>query len=101
MTDDLRPTEDPDVHDHPSRMRYEITHDGELGGYALYSRRGDHVVFTHTEIDPKAEGHGLGGRLAKAALDDVRSRGLRVIAECPFIASYVERHPDYADLVDT
>jgi predicted GNAT family acetyltransferase len=100
MADELRPTKDPEVHDHPSRMRYEITFDGALAGYALYSRRGHTVTFTHTEIDPSTEGHGLGGRLAKAALDDVRSRSLRVVAQCPFIASYIERHPDYADLLD-
>jgi predicted GNAT family acetyltransferase len=101
MTDGLRDTGDPDVHDHPSRMRYEVTVDGDLMGYALYERHGDQIVFTHTEIEPKAEGHGVGGRLARAALDDVRARGLRVVPRCPFIASFIERHPEYQDLVET
>src|SRR5262245_34702690 len=100
MADELRATEDAEVHDHASRMRYEITLDGALAGYALYSRHGDTITFTHTEIDPNAEGHGLGSRLAKAALDDVRARRLRVVAECPFIAGFIERHPDYSDLLD-
>jgi predicted GNAT family acetyltransferase len=90
----------PTVADHPELMRYEVRTEAGLAGFARYQRRGGHVVFTHTEIDDAFEGQGLGGQLAKGALDDVRSRGLRVVAQCPFIAEWIRRHPDYADLVD-
>ena len=73
--------------------------DGERGGYAAYRRMGDVVVFTHTEIDDAFEGHGLGGRLVGAALDTVRAAGEQVRPQCPFVKSYIERHPEYADLV--
>jgi predicted GNAT family acetyltransferase len=53
----------------------------------------------HTEIEPAFDGRGLGGQLARAALDDVRRRGVRAVARCPFIAGYIERHPEYQDLV--
>jgi len=57
-------------------------------------------VFTHTEIDPEFEGKGLGSQLARGALDAVRAEGSRVVPLCPFMAGYIERHPDYQALVD-
>lgn len=78
---------------------YEITVDGVRAGVAEYRRRGDRVVFTHTEIDAAFEGKGIGSALAKAALDDVRGRGLKAVPLCAFIRAWIERHPDYQDLV--
>jgi predicted GNAT family acetyltransferase len=53
----------------------------------------------HTEVDPEFEGSGLGGKLVAGALDDVRAQGRRVQPLCPFVAKYIARHPEYADLV--
>jgi predicted GNAT family acetyltransferase len=78
---------------------YEITVDGVVAGHSFVIRRGHTVVFDHTEIDPAFEGQGLGGRLARAALDDVRAHGEQVIARCPFIKGWIEKHPDYQDLL--
>jgi uncharacterized protein len=58
------------------------------------------VVLVHTEVDSAYEGHGVGSVLAKAALDDIRRRGKRVTPLCPFVSTYIARHPEYADLVD-
>ena len=80
---------------------YEITVDGVRAGVAECRRRADRVIFTHTEIDPAYEGKGVGSALAKAALDDVRARGLKAVPLCPFIKAWIERHPDYEDLVAT
>ena len=88
-----------EVRNQPDQRRYEVVVDGEVGGYSQYIRQGDRVIFVHTEIDPAFEGQGLGGILARGALDDVRASGRRVIARCPFIAGWLERHPEYADLV--
>jgi hypothetical protein len=90
---------EPTVHDVPEADRYEIRDGDRLLGLAAYERRGDQVVFTHTEIDPQAEGSGLGGKLVRAALDDVRGRGGRVVAQCSFVRGWIERHPEYGDLV--
>ncbi|QGN56716.1 GNAT family N-acetyltransferase [Nostocoides sp. HKS02] len=83
----------------PARHRYEARIDGVLAGVALYREERDAVVFTHTEVMPAFEGHGVGGVLARGALDDVRHRGRRVVALCPFIAAWIAKHPRYQDLL--
>jgi predicted GNAT family acetyltransferase len=89
------------VTDVPQAGRYEARAGDRVLGQANYQRQGDRVVFTHTEVDPDAEGSGVGGTLVRGALDDVRAHGLRVVPRCSFVRGYIERHPDYADLVDT
>lgn len=92
--------EAPQVADVEASHRFEARIDGELAGFAVYERRGDRVVFIHTEVDPAFEGKGVGSALAATALDQVRESGERVVPLCEFIAGYIERHPAYADLVD-
>ncbi|MFC7545293.1 GNAT family N-acetyltransferase [Plantactinospora sp. GCM10030261] len=87
------------VEDNPARNRFEILVDGGLAGFAAYRQRPGVVIFTHTEVDSAYEGKGVGSALARSALDQVRTRGDRVVARCPFIAGYVERHPEYRDLL--
>jgi predicted GNAT family acetyltransferase len=88
------------VRDNPAESRYEVFSDGELAGFAQYVLRGDRITMFHTEVDPAFEGEGLGGELAREALDDVGSRGLTVEPLCPFIASFIRHHADaYLDLV--
>ncbi|GJF06441.1 hypothetical protein PSD17_53880 [Pseudonocardia sp. D17] len=53
-------------------------------------------MFTHTEVDDRFGGRGLGGVLARGALDAARARGLRVRPDCPFIRSWIEKHPEYS-----
>jgi uncharacterized protein len=90
----------PVVSDNPEQSRYEIHVDGELAGFAEYKLHGDHVTFTHTEVDDAYEGQGLGSKLSRGALDGARAAGLAVLPACPFIARYIKRHPQpYLDLV--
>jgi predicted GNAT family acetyltransferase len=90
-----------DVRDVPERSRYEVSVDGQLAGHANYRDQGEVRVFVHTEVDDAFEGQGVGSTLAQAALDDVRASGRTLVAQCPFIRSYIERHPEYADLVSS
>ena len=91
---------DPVVTDVPDRQRYEAHVDGALAGFAEYVVAGKRFVFTHTEVDEAYEGQGVGGALARFALDDVRGRdGIEVVPVCPFIAGWIKRHPAYAPLV--
>ena len=88
-----------DVTDHPDRSRFEITYDGTLAGFAEYVLSDGAIELTHTVVKDEFEGKGIGGTLVKHALDEARARDLRVTPSCPFVQSYIERHPDYADLV--
>jgi predicted GNAT family acetyltransferase len=92
---------DVQVTDNEAEQRYEARVGGELAGSAYYDTADDLIVFTHTEVDDAFEGKGVGSALAKAALDDVRADGRRrVIPRCPFIKGWIDRHPDYRDLLD-
>ena len=90
---------EPSVVDNRESGRFEILVDGELAGVAEYRRSGSSVMFTHTEIEPRFEGQGLGSILARAALDATRAERLSVLPFCPFIRGFVQRHPDYQELV--
>ena len=90
---------EPTVTDAPENSRYEIRDGDRLLGQAVYQRRGDQVVFTHTEVDLDQERSGLGSTLVRSALDDVRSKGGTVVPMCSFVRGWIERHPEYADLV--
>lgn len=82
------------------RQRYEAHLEGKLAGVATYQLDDDVIVFTHTEVEPAYEGRGVAGTLVRGALDDVRSQGgHKVLARCPFVASWIDRHDDYADLL--
>jgi len=92
---------DVEVTKNEDEKRYEARVDGELAGSAYYDAADDLIVFTHTEVDDAYEGKGVGSALAKGALDDVRADGSRkVVARCSFIKSWIERHPDYQDLLE-
>lgn len=80
--------------------RWEARVEGALAGVAVYRVVDDDIVFTHTEVDPAFEGRGVGGALARHALDEVaEDESLRVVPRCPFIRAWIARHPDYAALV--
>ena len=83
----------------PEAHRYELRLDGERIGELAYRQRNDRIAFTHTNVKPAYEGRGFGSRLAKVALDDARRQGLAVVPLCPFIAWYIEQHPEYANVV--
>jgi predicted GNAT family acetyltransferase len=89
------------VRDNSQDQRFEaVDESGVVAGFAAYRRSEKAVTFIHTVVDDAFEGHGVGSTLVKAALDAVREEGVRVVPRCPFVASYIERHPEYADLVD-
>lgn len=94
MTDNTRVTQDAAAH------RYVLEVDGQPLGFACYEEEGERLIFTHTEVDPSLAGQGMGGILARGALDDARARGKRIVPVCTFIAGYVDKHADWNDVVE-
>ena len=91
---DVRVTRD------PARHRYDAYGDGpEVAGFVDYQETNELVVLTHTEVDPTFEGRGVGSALARAALDDIRERELKALVICPFILSWLRRHPEYVGVL--
>lgn len=90
--------EGPAVRDDPGRGRFEVTLDGEIA-FLEYARGPHRLVLLHTEVPPALEGRGLGGRLARFALERARAEGLQVVPECPFQRSWIERHPEFHELL--
>ena len=90
---------DATVVDSFEQCRYEIRLGGEVAGVLHYRRHGREVELAHTEIDQAFEGRGLAGRLASAAFEDARARATAVTVTCPYVIGYLQRHPEYADLV--
>lgn len=81
-----------------AEKRFEVVVDGETA-VLEYIRAGGNITYTHTEVPPSLEGQGIGGKLARHALDFARDNGLKVIPICPFVTSYLRRHPEYHPLV--
>lgn len=84
----------------PDNSRYVLKRGEEVIGETVYLVREDGTIdFQHTEIDPERQEKGLGSKLVRAALDDVRSGSTaRVAATCPFTRHFIETHPEYEDL---
>lgn len=92
--------ESPETVHSPDRQRFELRLSGAVIGRSYYRAEQGRRVFTHTEVDPDHQGKGLATKLIAFALADTREAGLRVVAQCPTVAAYVERHPEFDDIVD-
>lgn len=86
------------VRNNPEAKRYE-TAVGEETAVLEYILAGSNIVLHHTEVPKSLEGQGIGSKLAKFALEDAKAREISVIPMCPFVASYIKRHPEYRILV--
>jgi predicted GNAT family acetyltransferase len=94
-------TDAPVVTDNPAASRYELHVGTQLAGFVDYqlNDRTKTISLVHTEVEPAFEGHHLATNLARYSLDDARQRGLAVLPFCPYITSWIRKHPEYADLV--
>ncbi|RSS32702.1 GNAT family N-acetyltransferase [Streptomyces sp. WAC08241] len=90
----------PDVRRVDVRHRYEILVDGERAGLTAYRDRDDRRVFFHTEVDDAYAGQGLAAILVERALADVRASGLRIVPVCPYVAKFLKKHEEFADITD-
>jgi NAD+ kinase len=90
---------DAQVVDSFEQQRYEVLVGGELAGVLYYRRRDGRIELMHTEIDQSYEGRGLASRLAAGALHDARARSTPVVVTCPFVSGYLDRHPEFSDVL--
>ncbi|MGZ5938201.1 MAG: GNAT family N-acetyltransferase [Rhizomicrobium sp.] len=87
-----------DIVNSKTHHRYELAVEGHIA--AAYYKIADGVItFVHTEVPPELGGKGIGSRLIKGALDQVRGDGLKVIAQCPFVKAWIDKHPDYSNML--
>lgn len=86
------------VSDNREAHRFEALVGGHLARIE-YDRRHGYVVLIHTEVPPELEGRGVASAMARFALDQIRTEGLRVVPLCPYIRTFIARHPEYRDLV--
>jgi predicted GNAT family acetyltransferase len=87
-----------DIIDNKARDRFELEVESHIAA-TYYKIENGVITFIHTEVPPELGGKGIGSKLIKGALDRVRADGLKVIAECPFVKAYIEKHAEYADLL--
>jgi predicted GNAT family acetyltransferase len=92
-------TDAPEVRENRSARRYEVQVGDQLAYLQYRDSASGERVLVHTEVPAPLEGRGLGSRIVKAALEDARAHGRRIVPACPFVASYIERHDEYRDLV--
>jgi uncharacterized protein len=90
---------EPVIVNNAEQSRYELRLGDRLIGLAQYRRRDGRIVLTHTEVDESCSGRGFGSALVAAVLDDAKRQSLRVVPLCPFVADYIDRHPEYEELV--
>ncbi|WP_445525354.1 GNAT family N-acetyltransferase [Streptomyces cyslabdanicus] len=83
-----------------AKHRYEILVDGERAGLTAYRDRGEQRVFYHTEVGEAFAGQGLAARLVQEALTDVRASGKRIVPVCPYVAKFLKKHEEFADITD-
>jgi predicted GNAT family acetyltransferase len=87
-----------DIVNNKAQQRYELAVEGHIA--ATYYKVEDNVItFIHTEVPPELGGKGIGSKLIRGALDQVRADGLKVIAQCPFVKAFIEKNADYQDLL--
>jgi len=90
MTDKFR--------DNEARDRFELDVDGMIA-FVAYRKSPGAITLVHTVVPPELGGRGVGSKLARATLDAVRAQGRALSVECPFIRSFMAKHPEYNDLL--
>lgn len=95
-----QPSAAPTVEHNDVKHRYEILVDGKRAGLTAYRDRGEQRVFFHTEVDEAFAGQGLASRLVQEALTDVREAGKRIVPVCPYVAKFLNKHEEFADITD-
>jgi predicted GNAT family acetyltransferase len=87
-----------DIRNNTDRHRFELDLDGHTA-FADYELANGTMVFTHTEVPDALAGRGVASRLVQGALAAARADGRKVVAKCPFVAGYIQKHPEFKELL--
>lgn len=87
------------VKDNPAENRFELHVGGHVAA-TYYKKTPGVIIFVHTEVPEALGGQGIGSKLIRGALEAVRNEGLRVVPQCPFVAAYMKKHPEFNDLLN-
>jgi predicted GNAT family acetyltransferase len=87
-----------DIRDNPARNRFEMVEDGDIA-FVAYRRDGNRIALTHTEVPEALAGQDIGSKLVRGVLDRLRAADATVVPLCELVAAYIERHPEYRDMV--
>ena len=88
------------VRDNSTLHRFELDAESHIA-FSEYKRADGVLTIMHTEVPKALEGRGIGSTLIRGVLDTARAQGLKVKPRCPFARAYIERHPEYADLMQS
>lgn len=88
-----------EVRHNPDKQRYEIFVDGTFAGHVDANDNGEAVAMPHTIVLDEFGGRGLAAELVTFALDDLRKQGRSVLPQCPYVKRFIEKNPEYADMV--
>lgn len=86
------------IRDNKAKSRFEIELDGEVAELE-YQPMGDAIAFLNTNVPELYRRRGIGNRLVRHGLEYARAHHLRAVPICPFVKYYVNRHPEFADVV--
>ncbi|WP_420642811.1 GNAT family N-acetyltransferase [Candidatus Leptofilum sp.] len=86
------------VRNNETEKRFEVEVNGQMA-LLEYIRAGQNITYTHTEVPVALKGMGIGGKLARHALEFARDNDLKVIPICPFVTSYLRTHPEFHHIV--
>ena len=88
------------IYEDPENHRYVVEVDDVIAGFTVYHLAGGRHIFVHTEIQSTYSGQGVGSALVRYALDDVKSKGGKIVPLCPYVAGWIEHHPEYKAIID-
>lgn len=86
------------VRNNTAQRRFELDEGGRTS-FATYRLASGVITFLHTEVPPALSGRGIGSRLIRGALEFARAQGLKVVPQCPFVAAYMAKHPEFNDML--
>jgi predicted GNAT family acetyltransferase len=86
------------VRNNVAENRFELDADGHTA-FAYYRMEPGVITIVHTEVPPELSGRGVGSRLVRGVLGQIRAQGLKVVPKCPFVSAYMGKHPEFNDLL--